>query len=379
MASQLFGSGSGPSTWVLLDDRPGNSTQSLGMAEALGWSYQAIELRFGPLAGLHPRLRGASRLGLDASSRRRLKAPWPDLVIAAGGRPAAVARWIRRQSAGNSRLVQLGRRGGAVAWHFDLVVTPRNARLWPHPNRIETTLPPNRIEAASLSEAAARWKPIFADAPRPRIALLVGGATSLYRFEAADARRLGELATQLVRRVGGSIFVTTSRRTGDAAARELAAALPEVHHFHHWNQPAHQNPYLGYLALADTLVVTGESESMLAEVCATDRPVLIHALPPVGPPTLRRRAGNWIVERAQRSLPARGRDPTRHRHGLDGVCAHLVAAGYVLPPRDLEALHRELIAIGRARRFGETPHEGTLEPLREVDAAARRIREMFAR
>jgi hypothetical protein len=265
-----------------------------------------------------------------------------------------------------------------VASHFDLVATPRNARLWPHPNRIETTLPLNRIDDVSLADAAARWGPSFENAPRPRIALLVGGGTALYRFGPSDAQRLGELANELVRRAGGSLYVTTSRRTGDAAAEALAATLPDRNRFHQWKQPAQPNPYLGYLALADVLVVTGESESMLAEVCATDRPVLIHALPPARSPTFRRRLGNWLVERARRRLPEAGSGAIPSRRSLDGICAWLVAAGYVLPPRDLEALHEELIAIGRVQRFGEIPHDGRIEPVREVEAVARRVRQMFA-
>ena len=37
------------------------------------------------------------------------------------------------------------------------------------------------------------------------------------------------------------------------------------------------NPYRGYLALADGVVVTGDSVSMCSEVCATQAPVYIYA------------------------------------------------------------------------------------------------------
>ena len=37
------------------------------------------------------------------------------------------------------------------------------------------------------------------------------------------------------------------------------------------------NPYLGYLALADYLIVTGDSISMASECCYTGKPVFIYA------------------------------------------------------------------------------------------------------
>src|SRR5262249_32283033 len=87
-----------PLIWVLADDRAGNVAQTLGVAEALGRPFVTKTLRYTRLAKLHSLLMGASRLGLNAESRAMLKAPWPDLVIAAGRRTAPVARWIKRKS-----------------------------------------------------------------------------------------------------------------------------------------------------------------------------------------------------------------------------------------------------------------------------------------
>ena len=91
---------SAPRVWVLLDDRPGNSTQSLGLAEALGWPFETVELLFGWRSRLHNRWLGASVRGLRSGSRAKLVAPWPDLLIAAGRRTAPVGLWIKRASGG---------------------------------------------------------------------------------------------------------------------------------------------------------------------------------------------------------------------------------------------------------------------------------------
>ena len=61
-------------------------------------------------------------LGVDLKQSDALTGPWPDLVLLAHQSNENVARWIRRQSGGRTRLVLLGR-PWAPAEAFDLVVT----------------------------------------------------------------------------------------------------------------------------------------------------------------------------------------------------------------------------------------------------------------
>ncbi len=368
-----------PRTWVLLDERPGNSTQSLGLAQTLGWPFETINLNFNSLAQIHNELLGASALGIDRRRSDAFGPPWPDLVIAAGGRTAPVSRWIRKKSGGRTQTVQLGRRGAACAEAFDLVATPGNARLWPHPRRVVTLLPTNRIDRESLDRAAERWQPSFENQPAPRIAVLVGGATALFRFGADEARQLGCQVAELARDTGGSVFVSTSRRTGEAAARELARALPDAALFHEWSPDTQDNPFLGLLALADWIVVTGDSESMLAEACSTSRPVSIFALPPIGRQTLRRRIGEAIVACAMACRPAGPDATSRLPWTLSGVCARSIASGWILPPRDLDGLRDSLVASGRAHALEKQPAAFEVEPLREVETVAERVRSLVER
>jgi len=107
-----------PRLWLLLDDRPGHTTQVVGLADLLGWPYEEKHLRFTWLNRLSNRLLGASRLALDAGRSNQLAPPWPDLVIAMGRRTAPIARWVKRQSGGRTRLIQLGRKAANVADDF---------------------------------------------------------------------------------------------------------------------------------------------------------------------------------------------------------------------------------------------------------------------
>jgi hypothetical protein len=370
-----------PIVWVLTDDRPGNATQSIGLADELGWPYERIALEFGPLIYTPNPLLGATVRAVQRSSRARLVPPWPDLVIAAGRRTAPVARWICQQSRGLTRIVQLGRKGANPAEPFDLAVAPAHARLVPHPHRVETAGALTHINHSKLDDAAVQWEYLFAAHPSPRIAVLVGGPSARYSLDAEVATKLACDVRELAERAGGSVFVTTSRRTGAAATEALKRELPNAAHFHEWSaeQKLSENPLLGFLALADVLVVTGESESMLAEASASGKSVHIYTLPRRKPGFLMR-AATWAVDTVvalSESKPLNNRGTTRPQQGLELFCSRLVERGYVRPHRDLALVHDTMVGRGRARMFdgslGELPHQGHSE----IEDVADRVRRLM--
>lgn len=171
--------------------------------------------------------------------------------------------------------------------------------------------------------------------------------------------------------VGGSLFAITSPRTGAAATAALRSGLGQSGHLHEWRPGEADNPYMAYLALADAIVVTGESESMLAEAAAAGKPLFIYPLPERGLGF--RRPAEWVAARAE-ARPRTARGTVRPQLGLEYLCARLIEAGIVRPPRHLDQLHEGLIGMGAARYFGAAFEPGAVRPLREVDAVARRVR-----
>lgn len=262
--------------WVLADDRTGNVAQCVGVAEALGLPFAVKSIRYGRLARLPNLLRGASLIGLEPDSRAALGAPWPRLVIAAGRRTAPVARWIKRRC--GAKLVQIMDPGPGGRADFDLIAAPShdNRGLEGQGNVVSIIGAPHRVTPTKLAAAAAEWRDRFAHLPRPWVGLIVGGTTKNRPFTPALARTLGERAGALASAAGGSVLVTTSRRTGAEAEAALLAGLPEPRFVHSW-QAGGDNPYFGFLALADALIVTGDSVSMACEACATPAPVYLFA------------------------------------------------------------------------------------------------------
>jgi len=258
--------------WVLADDRAGNVGQCLGVAEALGRPFIVKAIGYDGWGRLPNLLRGASLLGVDAASRGGLAPPWPDLVIAAGRRTAPVARWIKRQC--GAKLVQIMDPGPGGRGDFALIAVPHHDGKACGANVLAITGAPHRVTGAKLAEAAALWRDRFAGLPRPWVAAIVGGDTRKRPFTAQMAADLGRRCTALA--AGGSVLVTTSRRTSAAAEQALLQAIPEPRFVHRWASGG-DNPYFGLLGLADAIVVTGDSVSMACEACAAPAPVYLYA------------------------------------------------------------------------------------------------------
>lgn len=268
--------------WVLADDRAGNRAQALGVADALDHPFRTLEVRYGPAARLPNAVLGASLIGMDAVSRAAIAPPWPDVVIAAGRRTAPIARSIKRRSAGKTKLVQI-MDPAAGRSDFDVLAIPAHDAWDGHgagdARVIRFAAAPHRMTPDVLAEAAETWRAVVNPLPAPRFAVIVGGSTRTRRFTDRMAADLGRRVRGWVQETGGSLLITTSRRTDADAAQALLAAVGDVpRHTHLWGT-AGDNPYAGYLALADHVIVTGESVSMCSEALATAKPVSVYAPP----------------------------------------------------------------------------------------------------
>lgn len=250
--------------WVLADPRAGTAAQALGIAERLERPFRIVPLQWGPLARLPspwPTL-----AGLAPSARAAFVPPWPRLVISAGRRAAPVALWLRQRGA---RVVHC-MRPGFQASRIDLLVIGEHDGPRRAPNRMPILGATHRMSPARLAAARDAFADLAA-LPAPRVALLMGGKV---RGEGMAAARAGAIAER-VAGFAGSVMATASRRTGRAAEDAMARALSGVpHRLFRWGDVG-PNPYAGFLAWADIVVVSGDSVSMISEALAGAAPVFI--------------------------------------------------------------------------------------------------------
>lgn len=363
-----------PTVWILDDGRPGNTHQAMALAQALGFSYELKPLEFGPLSVLHNRLLGASRLGLLSRSARSVAGASPDLVLAAGRRTAPVARWIGARSQGATRLVQLGRKGGDVADNFDAVITPIYCRMASHPSRIETKLP--------LSPLAVQPEERPSRAGRLDVGtlVLVGGATKRHLLDADGVEKFIDRLRKFQKATGEAMTVVTSRRTSAEVVEQFRRELGDVARI--CTPIELGSGYVTNLQAANRVVVTNDSESMIADAVSSGHPVLIHALP-LKPPTWWHRLGSRI-EVWSRRRPYNSRATVRPQRGLEYLGARLIDRGYVRPPRDLECLQSRLFQSGAAAPFDDRcaavrPCQSTNHCARaELQEVAGRVRQLLA-
>ncbi len=342
-----FAQGVAPRVWVLSSPRAGERTQLLALAEALGCPYEVKRIAHRPLGAALELLGGEHLLGVDQEHSDTLDAPWPDLVLLAHQSNEMVARWIRRQSGGRTRLVLLGRPWAPVE-SFDLVVTTPQYALPEAANVVHNLLPLHGVTAERLADAAERWEPRLGHLPRPFVTVLVGGSSGPYVFDAQAAARLGREASELARSLGGSVLVSTSARTKPAAVDALFAAIDAPACLHRWSAADSQNPYFGFLGLADRIIVTADSISMIAEASATGRPVQMFDFGSGGVPM-----------REDAELDA-GQSMLSRVRGWFYEAYLQLPRGRLNRSRDLRIVHQALLATGRVTWSGEEVRPDTL-------------------
>jgi hypothetical protein len=341
-----------PTCWVLAAPGAGDNHQLATLVELVGADARWFDPPDPVGRVLRDRAIGFRATEIPPDRAARYRPPWPDLVMIAGGRGVIDARRIRNASGGRTKIVCVGRPWAPLDW-FDLVVTTPQYRLPPHPNVLTLDLPLNRppdVDEASL----AHWRAAFADLPRPLLGVLLGGRSGSFRFSRADAMRLADEIDRLAESAGGSAVVVGSPRTPPEALDAIGAAVRAPVRVHPFRADA-PNPYAATLHLADALLVTSDSASMLAEACFNGKPVAVAEL------TERPRAR--LTRKLRAFAPV-----------LDRATQHLTARGLWIPARDMPELHRRAAEAGRV-----TELEGLLAAPAEKRAPAMPLREVRER
>jgi mitochondrial fission protein ELM1 len=256
-------------SWVLSEGLAGLQAQAIGLAEAAGlapelrvlkprapWKYFPAKLWPQPLAAVS----------------QAVSAPLPGIAIGCGGMAAAVLAALRKRS-GPVVQVQHPRMDTRL---YDLIVVNRHDELT-GPNIIVTRNALHRVTPERLAKEAAIWRDRLASFKRPLVAVLVGGSNGRHRLGPSEGARFAQDLADIARRDNVGIVVTPSRRTDPAVTKLLRDALTPLGGWV-WDFTG-DNPYFGMLALADAIIVTMDSVSMVSEAAATAAPILLYPLP----------------------------------------------------------------------------------------------------
>jgi mitochondrial fission protein ELM1 len=193
--------------------------------------------------------------------------PWPDVLITCGRRTAAVSIAVRKASGGRTLTVHI-QDPLAPASAFDLIVAMAHDPIeGANVIKVQTAL--HDITADALADAARVWAGRMPAGDGALAGVMLGGPTRAGRFAAG-----GDLLAGLrhLRDGGARLAIVASRRTPEAVIAALGDAFAGDAGVLIWDRQG-DNPYRGVLALADRLVVTSDSVSMISEALATVHPV----------------------------------------------------------------------------------------------------------
>lgn len=258
------------SCWVVSDGAAGNERQALALAAALDLRPRVVRLRLAaPWSWFAPRLGIGARHAVRTRDGTSIAAPWPQIAIGCGRKAALLTRLLRGWSNGQCFCVQiLDPRIDPAA--FDLVIAPQHDRLDGH-NVIATLGALNTIDDCTLATARERFAHLAAF-PAPRTAVLIGGPHRAQALDPAWLDALRDLSQAAYARDGGSFLVSASRRTPAAIAERLRTDFARWPGAFWAGDADGENPYAGFLAWAQRIVVSPDSVNMLSEACAVGVP-----------------------------------------------------------------------------------------------------------
>ncbi len=312
--------------WAVSDGRAGIEAQVTGLAGALA--------RLRPCEVVVKRVEWTGRTGrlpwwLNLAPRRALapesgiEPPWPDIWIAAGRATLPLSLRMRRWSKGQTYVVQIQDPRTPLS-PYDLVIPPKHDRLT-GANVFPIVGSPGRVTPERLAQEFERFREMIDPLPHPRVAVVIGGKSKAHDLTPIRAAAMAhEIETPVIQE-GGSVMVSFTRRTPEAAQAILAARLKHLPGLI-WDGSG-DNPYFAFLAGADYILVTEDSTNLATDAASTGKPV-------------------FVMKMDGESLKFR-------------------------------RFHEDLERLGAARPFGGAFHSWKYAPLAETDRAAQEVLRRF--
>ena len=136
----------------------------------------------------------------------------------------------------------------------------------------------------------------------------------------------------------------------------MQAPINAPSYFYRWSGANADNPYMGMLAWADRLIVTGDSIAMLSEACATGKPVTMFDL-----------GGMRDIE-----------DESQRDFRLGGALYALLLRWFWRPlTRDITLVHRRLHETGCATWTEEVSYAARVPAETDLQRAVEAVRKLL--
>ncbi len=247
-------------TWVLVDE--GNAfveTQCLGLIEALDFPAHFHRVSLPTLWRYIPHFLLPGLLKKATSRPKPLKQPWPTLIICGGPIALKLGSALRKKQ--TAFLISLDT---SLNFSSDMQIYSSD-RIAQKDKKIMTLGPMHRISPESLLQARQHTYRKVDHLPKPRVGVFLSAGDPL--------APLLDMLIKLHKKSPISLMIHCHSMSveNQQMCEQILSKIPYIL----WKGEG-QNPYVGFLAHSDAVIVSNTSPLLVAEATSTRKPLFIY-------------------------------------------------------------------------------------------------------
>jgi len=245
--------------WVLVDEgNPSLETQCLGLVEAMDFPAHLHRVSLPWLWRNLPLWAGPNIMFRVQSSPKPLMSPWPSFVICAGKVGLKIGNYLRKRH----HAYTVAFEPASASFHKIIVEGHTSSEKR---NKIMTFGPLHRIQPGVILQARQAFYRKIDHLPKPRVGVFLEGSEPL--------EPLIETLISLYKKNPFSLMIH-GKALSEESLKRLAIAFKKIPHLLWYGQE--EDPYLGFLAHSDAIVVSPTSSLMVAEAGSVGKPLFIY-------------------------------------------------------------------------------------------------------
>ena len=255
---------------AILDNRIGNRNQLLAILNELNLPYKILDIKYNWLANLPNFILqifgGCSHVKDFDIKTIKTK---PNLILSCGRRTFPLASKLKYLFSDNTYFIHL--MYPKLSFNIkkcNLIFTPSHDNVKANDRIIKTLGSPAPLDIIRIKNKLYKTKPV--------ISILIGGNHGRYKLKSNIINYM--IKETLNKMKKGSILISTSRRTPDNIIKLIDKWGKKNNIFKiifHAKNNSEINPLKEMIAYADEFVVTGDSVSMVSQLCQYEKPVRI--------------------------------------------------------------------------------------------------------
>ncbi len=255
---------------AILDNRIGNRNQMFAILNELNLPYKILDIKYNWFANLPNFILqifgGFSHVKNFDIKKIKTK---PNLILSCGRRTFPLASKLKSLFSDTTYFIHIMYPKLSLnVKGCNLIFTPFHDNVPANDHVIKTLGSPAPLEIIKIKKKNYKLKPI--------ISILIGGNHGKYKLKSTTINHI--LTETLNKLKQGSILISTSRRTPDNIINFIDKWATKNKVFKiifHPKINKGKNPLKEMIACADEFVVTGDSVSMVSQLCQYKKPVRI--------------------------------------------------------------------------------------------------------